>query len=86
MSFGDTGPADAEAPPDHQLGPLEFDRADLVYFASCRCGHRFGPLPDVARVQAAFEEHRAGMAQPASDRSDRSDRSDCSDCSDCSDG
>ncbi len=71
MSSQDPGPADAEAPPDHRLGPLEFDRADLVYFAGCSCGHRFGPLPDVTRVQAAFEQHQAAMAQPARDLPDR---------------
>ena len=58
MSDQDPDPEEPEAPV-HRLGPLEFDRADLAYYAACRCGHRFGPLASVASVQAAFERHRA---------------------------
>lgn len=54
----DPGP-EPDAPRPHQLGPLEFDRDDLVYYASCGCGHRFGPVATVVSLQAAFERHRA---------------------------
>ncbi|HSO96740.1 MAG TPA: hypothetical protein VLV81_11945 [Acidimicrobiia bacterium] len=70
MSTEDPGPAKAEAPTDHRLGPLEFDRADLVYFAKCSCGHRFGPLATIPRVQAAFEHHRTVMDQQGPGRHD----------------
>jgi hypothetical protein len=49
----------------HRLGPLEFDRADLAYYATCSCGQRFGPLASVASLQAALERHRASVEPPA---------------------
>jgi hypothetical protein len=55
-------PAEPEGATVHRLGPMEFDRADLVYFAACSCGHRFGPLATMADLQAAFERHRASAA------------------------
>jgi hypothetical protein len=58
MSDQDPHPAEPEGPV-HRLGPLEFDRANLAYYAACGCGQRFGPLASVASVQAAFERHRA---------------------------
>lgn len=64
MSDQDPGSAKPEGPV-HRLGPLEFDRADLADHAACRCGQRFGPLAPVARLQAAFERHRASVEPPA---------------------
>jgi hypothetical protein len=64
MSDQDPDPA-GPGGPVHRLGPLEFDRANLAYYAACRCGHRFGPLASVASLQAAFERHRASVEPPA---------------------
>ena len=65
MSDQDPDPGEPEGPV-HRLGPLEFDRADLAYYATCRCGQRFGPLGSVTRVQAAFNQHRASV-EPLTD-------------------
>jgi hypothetical protein len=59
----DPDPED-QAPPGHVLGPLEFDRDDLVYFATCSCGHRFGPLAAVATLQVELEHHRGTLKPP----------------------
>jgi hypothetical protein len=53
----------ADEPPDeHGLGPLEFDRGELVYYATCRCGQRFGPVPAIETLRAEFDQHLAQMA------------------------
>jgi hypothetical protein len=64
MTDQDPCPAEPGGAATHRLGPLEFDRADLVYFATCTCGRRFGPLASVVSLQAAFEHHRASLDQP----------------------
>ena len=64
MSDQDPDPA-GPGGPVHRLGPLEFDRADLAYYATCSCGQRFGPLASVASLQAALERHRASVEPPA---------------------
>jgi len=63
MSHQDPSP-EPEGATAHRLDPLEFDRADLVYYAACSCGHRFGPVPVGARLQAAFERHLASVEPP----------------------
>lgn len=61
----DSGPEpEPESPAAHALGPLEFDRGDLVYYSTCSCGRRFGPMAAVASLQAAFEHHARTVGQP----------------------
>lgn len=63
----DLGP-DPELLAAHALGPLEFDRGDLVYYATCSCGRRFGPMAAVASLQAAFEHHASTVGQAGEPR------------------
>jgi len=58
------GPASPEPPvepppdPTHALGPIELDRASIAYYATCRCGQRFGPMSTAGMLHAAFAKHR----------------------------
>jgi hypothetical protein len=53
----------------HRLGQLEFDRAQFVYYVSCRCGRRFGPASAVANLHADFDEHRRAAVDAVDDES-----------------
>ena len=48
----------AAVEPIHALGPIEFDRQNVAYFATCRCGERFGPVLTAGMLHGAFDQHR----------------------------